>query len=297
MKSIEQSFGILGLKPEATAEEVKRAYYDLVREWHPDKHQQDSRRVHLAEEKLKEINVAYARVCEWEAGGRPSAPQRPAQRPYAWRTPNGTSRTQAYRSYAGATQETEEPRESGFTRAAALHQQGMEHFRYGRLREAVSSLVQSVCINPNNPEAHITLGSAYRLQNNPAKAAAAFKQAVRFRASSSEAHSQLGQSYIDMGELKEAVWTCSQFLRKHPDSPDVYVTLASAYRRQGRLPQAMEAVQQALRVSPEMPAAHYEAGMAHLGAGEKELARQKYETLRGMDQDLAVKLLLAILDR
>ncbi len=56
----DQYYGVLGLETDASVEEIKKAYRDLVRQYHPDKVQ------HLgeefckkAEEKIKEINVAY----------------------------------------------------------------------------------------------------------------------------------------------------------------------------------------------------------------------------------------------
>jgi len=56
----EQYFRVLGLAPGVTFEEIKRAYRRLSMEYHPDKVAhlgEEFRRV--AEEKMKEINVAY----------------------------------------------------------------------------------------------------------------------------------------------------------------------------------------------------------------------------------------------
>jgi ribosomal protein L34E len=52
-------FEIFGLKPQATVEELKQAYRDLVNVWHPDRFSNNSRLQQKAEEKLKEINAAY----------------------------------------------------------------------------------------------------------------------------------------------------------------------------------------------------------------------------------------------
>ena len=59
MDAIERALEILGLKPDVTFEDVKQAYRDLVKVWHPDRFQNDSRVARMAEEKLKEINEAY----------------------------------------------------------------------------------------------------------------------------------------------------------------------------------------------------------------------------------------------
>jgi molecular chaperone DnaJ len=48
-------YAILGVKKDATQEEIKRAYRRLAREWHPDRRPGDKG----AEERFKEINQAY----------------------------------------------------------------------------------------------------------------------------------------------------------------------------------------------------------------------------------------------
>src|SRR5207237_7331101 len=69
-------------------------------------------------------------------------------------------------------------------RATALHERGEEHFTSGRWHEAVSCLLQSICLVQNNSDAYYTLGLAYRMLQLPAKAASAFKQVIRLRPSS-----------------------------------------------------------------------------------------------------------------
>ncbi len=54
-------YQILGISPNATDEEVKQAYRNLARKYHPDKYR-DSDLADLAEEKMKEINAAYEEI-------------------------------------------------------------------------------------------------------------------------------------------------------------------------------------------------------------------------------------------
>ena len=54
-------YQVLGVSPNATDEEVKQAYRELARKYHPDKYR-DSDLADLAEEKMKEINAAYEEV-------------------------------------------------------------------------------------------------------------------------------------------------------------------------------------------------------------------------------------------
>lgn len=54
-----QHLETLGLAPGAPPEEIKRAYLALVKRWHPDRFAHDPEQQKLAEDKLREINVAY----------------------------------------------------------------------------------------------------------------------------------------------------------------------------------------------------------------------------------------------
>ena len=59
---LDNDFGILGLNPDASLEQVKQAHRDLVTVWHPDRHTANPRLQEKAEAKLKEINAAYDRL-------------------------------------------------------------------------------------------------------------------------------------------------------------------------------------------------------------------------------------------
>ena len=62
MDEILNDFRLFGLDPKASREDLKEAYKRLVKQWHPDRLAQDMGNLKLAEEKIKEINIAYARL-------------------------------------------------------------------------------------------------------------------------------------------------------------------------------------------------------------------------------------------
>ena len=51
-------YKVLNVSPSASDEEVKKAYRDLARKYHPDNYH-DNPLADLAQEKMKEINEAY----------------------------------------------------------------------------------------------------------------------------------------------------------------------------------------------------------------------------------------------
>ncbi|MEH1968525.1 J domain-containing protein [Nostoc sp.] len=62
---INHVYNILGLKPGASVEEVKQAYRQMAKAWHPDCFLEPQQK-REAEEKIKEINQAYARLKSYQ---------------------------------------------------------------------------------------------------------------------------------------------------------------------------------------------------------------------------------------
>jgi hypothetical protein len=66
------SFNTLGIGPDTDDVQAKRAYKAQVRRWHPDQFPAGSPAKTTAEERLKQINIAYARVRTHLAKHRPA---------------------------------------------------------------------------------------------------------------------------------------------------------------------------------------------------------------------------------
>lgn len=98
-KSIHEYYAVLGVRPGASALEIKTAYRKLVKQWHPDRFTHDPRSQRVAEEKLKEINEAYEMVG--------SAPSRTVYTPPSpqYRQPSNTYQRTTW-SYSQASSTT-----------------------------------------------------------------------------------------------------------------------------------------------------------------------------------------------
>lgn len=60
-----RAYFVLDLDPTATLAQVRAAYHDLIKVWHPDRYQNEPARLRArAEEKLKAITSAYTRITE-----------------------------------------------------------------------------------------------------------------------------------------------------------------------------------------------------------------------------------------
>jgi hypothetical protein len=65
-----EALDVLALRPGATLTEIKEAYRDLVKVWHPDRFGSDPRLREKAEDKLKQINKAYLVLQSDRTGGK-----------------------------------------------------------------------------------------------------------------------------------------------------------------------------------------------------------------------------------
>ena len=61
-------YSILGVSKKATDEEVRAAYRELARKYHPDNYTDDNPLKELAEEKMQEVNAAYEEIQKMRSG-------------------------------------------------------------------------------------------------------------------------------------------------------------------------------------------------------------------------------------
>jgi hypothetical protein len=74
---LEKYYELFGVTPGVSGRELKQAYHDLAKVWHPDRFSHDPRLQQKAQEKLKEINEAYELLTSGRAARPPRAPSQP----------------------------------------------------------------------------------------------------------------------------------------------------------------------------------------------------------------------------
>lgn len=67
-------YRVLGVSPDATDEEIKNAYRELAKKYHPDNYQ-NSPLADLAGEKMKEVNEAYDQIVKGRRQRKAAGPQ------------------------------------------------------------------------------------------------------------------------------------------------------------------------------------------------------------------------------
>ena len=75
---------ILEIEPGASIAEIRQAYHDQTKVWHPDRFSNDIRLQKKAEEKFKRINLAYQRLCGREPYELPTFDRSTERSPPGW---------------------------------------------------------------------------------------------------------------------------------------------------------------------------------------------------------------------
>ncbi|MCQ4635359.1 DnaJ domain-containing protein [Anaerovorax odorimutans] len=154
-------YEVLGVRQGASEEEIKAAYKELVKKYHPDRYQNNPL-ADLAEEKLQEVNEAYDMLMKGYGGTSANTGYGP-----------GSSRGNGY-GQARTTPEFNQVRRNidmGNLQAAEeilnrtqnrnaewMFLSGMLSYRKGWYDDAVSKVQQAVNMDPSNPEYSQALG-------------------------------------------------------------------------------------------------------------------------------------------
>jgi molecular chaperone DnaJ len=145
-------YEILGVNESATDEEVKAAYKAMVNKYHPDRHANNPLE-DLAEEKLREVNIAYDEINDIRKGKKSNT--------YSSTGGYGGRRNTASPEFAEVRRDIDSNRlneaatklQRVQTRSAEwIFLDGMISYRKGWYDDAISKIQQAVYMDPQNAE-------------------------------------------------------------------------------------------------------------------------------------------------
>ncbi len=147
-------YSVLGVDPGASDDEIKKAYRELARKYHPDNYQNNPL-ADLAEEKMKAVNEAYDAIQKQRQGGGSSG-QSGSYRPqggYSAQSSNPTfARIRSVISAGDLAQAERLLNEVSDHSAEWYFLRGAVAYRKGWLDEAMQNYQIACQMDPNNME-------------------------------------------------------------------------------------------------------------------------------------------------
>ena len=149
--------------------------------------------------------------------------------------------------------------------ADSLHSDAMNllaniHLQRGDFGRARDIIFKAIKLQPNRPDYHSNLGSAFRGLKNSLKAIKAYQSALSYMPDHFESQFNLACVYFENGNLESAAEAFSKTIHLKPRFPAAHEQLAEVFRQQGNIDQAIECYDTLLSIVPDNAAFHRKKG-------------------------------------
>ena len=188
----------LGLKKGASGDEVKKAYFRLAKEYHPDIHYQEG-----MDEMKGMLEAVFRKITD------------------AYDILSIDQTKKEYDLYSVISKhERRKPREEKTdVRAQSQYQRGLDAFKKGDLKEAINSILWAIKLEPTRPAYHTLLGKILTLIPGRIKDAEnGFIRAVELEPTNPENHIGLGIIYKKGGMKQRAIRSFEEALVWDPEN-------------------------------------------------------------------------------
>ncbi|MEK7824913.1 MAG: DUF4388 domain-containing protein [Nitrospirota bacterium] len=193
-------YQILGLKKGASGDEVKKAYFGLAKEYHPDIHYQEG-----MDEMKGMLEAIFRKITD------------------AYDVLSVDQKKQEYDLYSVISKhERRKPREEKTdVRAQSQYQRGLDAFKKGDLKEAINSIQWAIKLEPTRPAYHTLLGKILALIPGRIKDAEnGFMRAIELEPTNPENHIGLGIIYKKGGMKQRAIRSFEEALVWDPENTE-----------------------------------------------------------------------------
>jgi serine/threonine protein kinase/tetratricopeptide (TPR) repeat protein len=145
----------------------------------------------------------------------------------------------------------------------------------GEADKAQAEFQKAIALDPTNVSAYTNLASAYIALRRPEDAENAYSEATRIRPSYFPAYTNLGVFYMNRGEYEKAIGPLSLVVKLAPDSADGHTNLGTLYYFTNRFDDALDEFGKSLALRPNTTAYSNRGAIYHF-KGDYARAREEY---------------------
>ncbi|MBW4506455.1 MAG: J domain-containing protein [Scytonematopsis contorta HA4267-MV1] len=169
------AYSILGLSIGASQDEIKQAYRDLVKIWHPDRFTDVEQKLQ-AEEKIKQINAAYEKLksIEVDSSIKSDPVPEPVTEPSRKEPSNPGNSTKQANPEPFRTKISSRP-----NNPETFYNFGVEKIKLGEYEEAIAHFTRAIRLKPDYIEAYKSRGFACSVLGYENRAASDLNKAAQ----------------------------------------------------------------------------------------------------------------------
>lgn len=208
MQDSRNYYQILEVSQEATAQEIKKSYRRLARQYHPDLHPENP----VAAERFKEICQAYEILSnplqrrEYDKQFKSSASEYNTSRITAKDFYVRAVAKAAAKDYQGAIADFNQALKLNPTMVEAYVERGASHYKLGNARSTLQDCNQALSINPKYQEAYYYQGRARDRLGYTQAAREAYTSAIAIAPNFAEYYYHRGLANKDLQEYDNAIY-------------------------------------------------------------------------------------------
>lgn len=167
-----------------------------------------------------------------------------------------------------------------FNRAKYLHQEK-------RFDEAINEYRRALQLDNENPWIYNSLGLALAAKRKFDDALAAFEDALKLNPDLTDVHNNIGVVYAEMGKRDKAFESFGRVVRDptYPTPEKALFNLGELYVQEKNYELALMHYRRAVEKEPNFAIGFRGMGIAHLGLGDKKLAKEQFEKAIEIEPD------------
>jgi tetratricopeptide (TPR) repeat protein len=160
---------------------------------------------------------------------------------------------------------------------------GREYRDQGELDKAIAEFEEAIELDPNDAEAHRSLGTVYGELRKWEESAAALERAIELDPDFGPAYGDLTATYFHLGRIPEALEAGEKSTELAPDYGPGHSNLGVVYEAQGELDRAIAEYEKAIELDPSDSKPHNNLGIIYKERGDFEMAIAEYEKAIALD--------------